>query len=210
MKRFLQKIKQVGGKLWVYLQKSNVTFPLIISLVGGVPGVINIWDWANEQPKFQFHAESLTDGEYFRDGVPPFYFFLITGAIYNDGKTPLFPATFVLEAEFPDTTFRIGATVIDSSLFKGKSAGIKMHFDSPSARDLLRVIRVNSADAVYGALLFQIRTINLKQYNINTCKSLKITCIDIALKRRTHTIDIERFHDVKGGYASPKTGTTRY
>ncbi len=93
-------------------------FALLISLVGGVPGLINIWNWINHKPEFVFHTETISYGDFY--GLPNqtgthYKFYLISGAIYNSGNEPLFPFTFDIEATYRDTVIFSQAEPVDSS-----------------------------------------------------------------------------------------------
>jgi len=49
---------------WAAKKKKEITVSLIISLLGVVPGLVNIKDWLNDKPKFGYYAESIQEGSF--------------------------------------------------------------------------------------------------------------------------------------------------
>ena len=202
--------KRLYSKAYSYLLKAKAFLlkfkaAILISLVGGIPGIINIYNWAYQSPGFVFHTETITDGGFYTSDSSKtnrvrMMYYLVSGAIYNSGKEPLFPYIFELEAVFEDTVIVCKSLAIDSS-----KTDIKKIYNS----DLMRVIRVNPSDAAFGTIFFPI---NVTQKNIkpSNMKSLKITCMDILLKKRSYKIDLGIFVTPNGNFYYPKTGIKNY
>lgn len=195
-------IAAASKSVWIWLkkQKGLSTFTLIASLLGGVPGLINIHLWATDEPQFTFYPETIQNGKYEtskskRDTIS---FFLITGAIYNDGKEPLFPVVFRLniKQEDVDTVTLVYSNNAPDSLLKGNA---QFKFENPT--DIMRLVKVNPKDATWGCVFFPFG----HPVNWDAIQSISLTCIDI--KNRDRTIQIPKgVSSQHQSYYIPKTG----
>jgi hypothetical protein len=188
------KVAKISGVFW-------------LSLIGGVPGGINIINWYRDKPEFGFHGlmffDGLTDAAH-----PESKYFMLSGAIYNDGNKPLFPISFKLTIKFKeaDSTLVLNSfPMIDSLSVHGEDKNKVIVFKNQA--DLLKIVRINSNDALYGALFFP--AIN-RQYDWNDIESRKLTCIDILNLERTVELNNLR-PPARGQYVSlPKSGSMYY
>ncbi|MDP4285084.1 MAG: hypothetical protein Q8891_11720 [Bacteroidota bacterium] len=85
-----QRIKIYFKKFKTFIYK-HIRFALLISLIGGVPGLINVWNWTHQNPEFVFHTETITYGDFSsipNSKIMTGKYYLISGAIYNSGNEP--------------------------------------------------------------------------------------------------------------------------
>ncbi len=205
----------MSTKTKIFLQKvgnfftTNIKIALVISLFGGVPGIINIWNWTHEKPKFFFYSASITNGQFLQrpQNGPPFHvqFILLSGALYNNGSKPLFPTNFELFLSYNDgrPDLRLASAPLPDSQFRA-SLGIPFKVDSGAQRDLLRIFRVNPSDANYGVLFFGVKSESV----IFGYNKVKISCIDITGKKYFCNLDLERNVQLIEPFRDVKTGTS--
>jgi hypothetical protein len=178
-----QTIKKFGE--WVknnFIKKSGV---LWISLIGGVPGLINIIDWSKDRPEFGYHTSFLANGYSYYNvhGVMyPLKFIFLNGAVYNNGKEPLFPASFRIKVFFKkaDSTLTLESYAVPDSMLKGDK---KVHFEN--LVDMMKIVRINANDATFGCLYFPAGDNN---FDLDDVKSVQLTCEDIMGISRTTKI----------------------
>jgi hypothetical protein len=199
-------------KIKLYLQKKvfplltkNVKVALLISLMGGIPGLINIWNWAHQSPTFVMHVEDIADGWAERDNQK-FRFYMVAGAIYNGGTEPLFPQYFDLKIVLEDTILNIRSLSMKDTALIAKNTydGSKTNLGNVSRNDLTKLIKVSPMDANFGIIFFPFPYI--QGHNFSGFKSVKILCTDILGITRTYTLDIRLIDKNIHYYFSPKTG----
>jgi hypothetical protein len=190
----LKKIKDFALK--------NIKWALLISLVGGVPGLINIYNWSTQSPKFVFATESLLMSPASIKGKSnsTMYSLILSGGIYNDGSKPLFPNKFLLKIKYIGD---FNSTVLNSVPITNFQTTGNVEYENAKQNDLLKIIRVNPSDVSYGILLF-LSSVPLRQ--LSEIESMEVICVDILSKERSSKVDFENVLS-KGGVVSPKTGT---
>jgi hypothetical protein len=206
MRRYFTAIRN-----WLKDKWKVISVTLIISLVGGVPGVINIISWVNDKPKFVFYLESAANGGFTHDDQTNFgtvaneYTFIrIEGAIYNAGNEPLFPVDFRVRVNLDDTSLvlqPVPAMDFDSALLNKRTKNYTISFIKHN--DLLEVEKVNPHDAVYGVLLCVLHKTSL---DLKCIRSYDIECVDIMDKHRLYHVGDLRTKSMP--YFSTKTTTT--
>lgn len=184
-------IKTKIGKWKAYIKNNKVLTLVLVSLLGGIPGIINIHDWATDKPEFLFHIQghsnAIDNGPV---GTMRKYYF-IYGAIYNPGKQPLFPTNFHLKVKLNNGQIvEAFAMMIDdkSRSAINKTQGPAAVRLSETTVDLMQTTRVNAKDAQYGVLLFPF---GYTDNDFSTPKSFTITCTDITQKGFTQTIILD-------------------
>lgn len=203
--KLYQRIKlYFKNKVYPLLTK-NVKFALLISLIGGIPGLINIWNWAHQSPTFVLHVEDLADG-WATMNNHRFRFYLIAGAIYNGGTEPLFPQYFDLKIELEDTTLTIRSLPIKDTSLIGTNTydNSKTNLGNVSKNDLTKLIKISPMDANFGIIFFPFPY--MEGHDFNGFKSVKISCTDILGTTRTYTLDVSLINKNEHYYFSPKTG----
>lgn len=185
-----------------FIVRNKIISLILFSLLGGIPGIINIWDWTHDEPKFNFYAESMSGGVIDSKEWGRFQYIVIGGAIYNNGNKPFFPTNFKLNLFFHDTLISIGAQPLDTARFNRialTKGSVNLKFRNST--DLLQIPRVNPMDASYGILFFPI---NFFLFQLQGFTRMQLVCRDITLKEWEYELDFKRLTPVSRSY--PRSG----
>lgn len=182
-----------------YIEDKKIASLIFISLLGGIPGLINVYDWLTEIPDFSYHLISFSNGET-TPPSPKAKFYLLSGAMYNPGELPLFPVHFVLEIEFEDGTKKsIEAIGINDTLLKklNTPVGEGIPISTGATNDLMQTVRLKEKDAQYGILFFPLPHTS---QDLSNPKQFTLTCINIDHEGFASKIDLSKFASGRNRY----------
>lgn len=201
-----EKFNEIIDKSKSWLKK-NTKFSLFIALFGGGPGIVTIYQWWNSDPEFFFFTEAVAFDKT-PENIP---FIVLGGAIYNDGRSPLFPVWFKIEVKFDNVphafTLKCAFMPPDSILNKSANAD-KAKYDSE--KDLMKSKIVASKDANYGQLYFLLDPKEPHRPNqYSKVEEIKVYCFDIKNKIRISKVDFTYLKQGLHGIYLPKSGISQ-
>lgn len=186
---------------WVIMTAITI-ITIIISICGGIPGIINIIKWSRERPLFRYVQDVITYGGFLQNGVP-YDFIMLNGAIHNNGEKPLFPASFILQITFHDKELKLKSMPLVQEVFSQGTKGlIKLKSENP--KDLLSVIKLEPKESIYGTLIFPYPKGMFIREDIHI---LTIICIDINKIEMTSSLELAD-QISSTSYYNPKYGLT--
>lgn len=194
----LKLIKKATSWLW-----ANVKWAIVIGLFGGIPGIITIWNNTFSHSKFAFYALIVTEGKH--DSTE---YWVLSGAIFNKGKQPLFPVMFTLTTTYKNTdqVFTLYSKVLPPDSVLNKDLATRDSFDRE--KDLLKVLRVDPNDAVYGCIYLETYVTNIEKYPPKSeIETMKVICTDIKGTKTEYEIPYKNSEVLNGKLEEPKTGT---
>ena len=155
-------------------QNVVILLTLLISLSGGIPGIINLIDYFKRPPNllFTYHGLPIGDSE---DRIHPETGVTVVGDIINQGKEPFYPRQWKLEFAMKDGSV---LHMMPHVLFKGMHGsghGTAFKLDS-TAKDFTEVGVIAPGERIYGNISFV--TSEMKGDDIYANKtSTTLTCI---------------------------------
>ena len=205
----MRRVKDIFVKIGLWF-KRQANIALVFSLIGGITGSINIYNWINEDPEYKFFAQALPTVDFRQvNGTPPKRLLMVVGAVYNDGQQPVFPVAFFLKMKIKDQKeiYVSMAETVPDSLVKMHVKGFQVRLETSS--DLMRTVKVEPKGAAFGILFFLVPPAFTQ---LSDVESLYINCFDISNKEWTSKIDLENFADGSGDgrFNYPKSGTSAY
>jgi len=159
------------------------TLAIVIALIGGVPGIIELVGWLREKPKFIAHAVGLISSNMTIQGEN-YTLLVVQLYISNHGRAPLTPIFFELEAKHNKNKHKF-----ISSLFPEELPNKRKHFkeSNPSQSDLAKFQgSIMYGEFIAGHLSFFTQDISINQIHNQKNIKYQLSCIDIF--KRKHTI----------------------
>jgi len=185
-----QKIKRHMGTAALIIS----ILSLVISLFGGIPGIIAWIQFSKNKPKLSFQLVHMLIGETDRNSTNRTSVFL-SGTLTNKGEMVLSPSIFEARVFFDGKWKKLERALIpDGVEFLSNESTIDV--GNPSTMDLQKYAqKISSMQPVEGHFLF-FTDIPRNEF-IEKSTSLEITCIDVANNEFVCTVDINKLG--KGG-----------
>lgn len=143
----------------------------LLSLIGGIPGLIDIYDLLNKGPKLNFFLDFIDYGDVTSTYVYPAdssfqkkdYLFVLLGlTIKNDGSKSLFPLQYYLSIKSDGFWYKFDPMSISDDFKTLESdSTILVLAENPSKQDLTTIVKQYETDKPYtGLLMFRRPKIN--------------------------------------------------
>jgi hypothetical protein len=183
---------------------------LVVALFGGVPGLLSIWSYYLESPKFVANLSSIVvgvpdDQSGNPDSSSSGLFMLVT--VSNDGKKPLSPMTFDCFVRHDRQWLQLERILVPKD-FRVQGENRDFRGEDLAAKDLQRYTgSIAYGEAVDGCLCFIARRLDRDALDriVHTPNSLKLVCEDVSRRKyeRILTLDLT---ETKTGTAFPRHG----